>query len=145
IMHRTLLAPGLLAVSCCFAAVSDPVRTAGGLVSGAAGSDPAVRVYKGIPDAGPPVGPIRWKAAQPAAAWKGVRTATEFSAPCMQEPYPQTSIYYTPLPAVLEDCLYLNVWTAAGSAAEKRPVMVWIHGGAYTRGSGSTPTYNGEV
>ena len=56
----------------------------------------------------------------------------------MQEPYAQTSIYYTPMPNVSEDCLYLNVWTTA-SASEKRPVMVWIHGGAYTRGSGSTP------
>jgi len=63
----------------------------------------------------------------------------------MQEPYAQTSIYYTPLQTVSEDCLYLNVWTAAASASEKRPVMVWIHGGAYTRGSGATPTYNGEV
>src|SRR6185295_12265077 len=41
-----------------------------------------------------------------------------------------------------EDCLYLNVWTAA-SSADKRPVMVWFHGGGWTRGSGSTPTYDG--
>src|SRR5260370_27039896 len=43
-----------------------------------------------------------------------------------------------------EDCLYLNIWTAAGSANERRPVMVWIHGGGLTRGSGSGPFYDGE-
>ena len=43
-----------------------------------------------------------------------------------------------------EDCLYLNVWTAALSAKERRPVMFWIHGGGLTRGSGSSPTYDGE-
>jgi para-nitrobenzyl esterase len=143
-MHRSLAPLALLCAAACFAAISDPVHTAGGLVSGAPGADPAVHVYKGIPYAAPPLGTLRWKAPQPAAAWKGVRTATEFSAPCMQEPYAQTSIYYTPLPSVSEDCLYLNVWTAAGSPSDKRPVMVWIHGGAYTRGSGATPTYDGE-
>jgi para-nitrobenzyl esterase len=144
-MHRSLPLLASLTVSLGVAAVADPVRTAGGLVSGASGADPTVRVYKGIPYAAPPVGALRWKAPQAAAVWKGVRAGTEFSAPCMQEPYAQTSIYYTPLPNVSEDCLYLNVWTAAASAGEKRPVMVWIHGGAYTRGSGETPTYNGEV
>src|SRR5438067_646710 len=134
-----------LTISAVFAATGDPVRTAGGLVSGAPGSDPALRVYKGIPYAAPPVGGLRWKAPQPAAAWKGVRAATEFAASCMQEPYPQSSIYYTPLANVSEDCLYLNVWTATAAASERRPVMVWIHGGAYTRGSGATPTYNGEA
>src|SRR5207245_10598256 len=45
---------------------------------------------------------------------------------------------------VCEDCLYLKVWSAAKYASEKLPVMVWIHGGAFTRGSGATPTYDGE-
>ncbi len=44
-----------------------------------------------------------------------------------------------------EDCLYLNVWTAAKSAGEKRPVMVWIYGGGYNTGSGSQPDYDGEA
>jgi len=127
------------------AAINDPVRTDGGLVTGAPGNDPEVRVYKGIPYAKPPVGDLRWKAPQPAPDWSGTKKATEFGPVCMQEPYPQTSIYYSPLGSVGEDCLYLNVWTAAKAASDKRPVMVWIHGGGYTRGSGATPTYDGDV
>src|SRR5262249_22189780 len=75
----------------------------------------------------------------------GVKAATDFGPSCVQEPYPQTSIYYSDLGPVNEDCLYLNVWTAAKSASDKRPVMVWIHGGGYTRGTGATPTYGGEL
>jgi para-nitrobenzyl esterase len=135
----------LAATAIAFAGIADAVRTNTGLVSGAPGNDPDVRVFKGIPYAKPPVGELRWKAPQPAPDWSGTRAATEFGPVCMQEPYPQTSPYYSPLEKVSEDCLYLNVWTAAKSASDKRPVMFWIHGGSYTRGTGATPTYNGEV
>ena len=57
----------------------------------------------------------------------------------MQTPYPEGSPYRQADAPVSEDCLYLNVWTGAKSAKERRPVMVWIHGGALTRGAGSTP------
>ncbi len=126
------------------AAIHDPVRVEQGQLSGAAGSDPSVRVYKGVPFAAPPVGDLRWRAPKPAADWPGVRKADQFSATCMQTPYPQGSLYSSQAQPVSEDCLYLNIWTAAKSASDKRPVMVWIHGGAFTRGSGSTPTYDGE-
>jgi para-nitrobenzyl esterase len=126
------------------AAITDPVRVEQGQLSGVPGADPAVRVYKGIPFAAPPVGDLRWRAPKPAADWPGVRKANQFSATCMQAPYPQGSMYYSEPEPVSEDCLYLNIWTAAKSASDKRPVMVWIHGGAFTRGSGSAPTYNGE-
>jgi para-nitrobenzyl esterase len=123
---------------------ADPIHLSTGLITGAPGTNSEVRVYKGIPYAAPPVGERRWKAPQSPAAWTGVREAKEFSAVCVQTPYPEGSLFYQPLGAVGEDCLYLNVWTAASSAKERRPVMVWIHGGGYTRGTGATPTYNGE-
>lgn len=125
-------------------AVQDPVRTPAGSLAGTPGRNPDVRVYKAIPYAAPPVGALRWKPPQPAAPWQGVRTADKFSDVCEQLPYPSGSIYAFAAESMSEDCLYLNVWTAAKSANEKRPVMVWIHGGALTRGSGSTPTYDGE-
>ncbi len=119
------------------------VRIDSGLLSGEAGRDAQVRVYKGIPYAAPPVDALRWKGPNPVPHWSGVRAATSFSANCMQSPYPARSVYHSDPEPVSEDCLYLNVWTAANSSKDKRPVMVWIHGGALTRGSGSTPTYDG--
>jgi para-nitrobenzyl esterase len=128
------------------AAVTDPVHVEQGLLSGAAGKNPGVRVYRGIPFAAPPVGDLRWKAPQPPAPWKGVRAATEFSNECWQTPYPAAAaIYQHKLGTLSEDCLYLNIWTAAKSAKDKLPVMVWIHGGGFTRGSGTSTAYDGEI
>lgn len=134
----------ILAVLPLTAAINDPVRVEQGQLSGILGTDPGVRVYKGIPFAAPPIGDLRWRAPKPAADWPGVRKADQFSATCMQTPFPEGSLYYSEPQPVSEDCLYLNIWTAAKSASDKRPVMVWIHGGAFTRGSGSTPMYDGE-
>jgi para-nitrobenzyl esterase len=125
-------------------AIEEPVHLDSGLVSGVAGSDTAVRVFRGIPYAAPPVGKLRWRAPQPAAHWDGVRKADQFGAMCMQPafrgPNPTAN-----QPKMSEDCLFLNVWTAATSASERRPVMVWIHPGGYQTGSGSTPGYDGEA
>jgi para-nitrobenzyl esterase len=147
-MRKTAWVCFVLVVSAAFglppAGIQDPVRVDSGQISGAVGHNAAVKVYKGIPYAAPPVGDLRWKEPQPVAAWKGVRQATEFGSECMQTPYAENSLYYLPPRSTGEDCLTLNVWTAAKSAAEKRPVMVWIHGGAFTRGSGDLPTYDGE-
>ncbi len=123
-------------------AAPDAVRVDGGQIAGT--SENGVRVFKGIPFAAPPLGALRWKAPQPVVPWTGVKAADAFSAECMQLPYPAGSAYAQQPRPVSEDCLYLNVWTAA-NAGEKRPVMVWIHGGAWTRGSGSTPTYDGAA
>ena len=118
----------------------DAVQVSGGLIKGTA--DEGVRVYRGIPFAAPPVGDLRWRPPQPVESWEGVRDASEFSSDCMQAPYGESSFYYRPARPTSEDCLCLNVWTAS-EQEEKRPVMVWIHGGALTRGSGAIGTYNG--
>ena len=122
---------------------STPIKIDTGLVEGQPGANSQVTVYKGIPYAAPPVGDLRWKAPQPPQSWQGTKDASVFGASCMQTPYPENSLYRSPLGPVSEDCLTLNVWTPA--AAKKLPVMVWIHGGALTRGSGATPVYDGEA
>ncbi|HEY2915534.1 MAG TPA: carboxylesterase family protein, partial [Candidatus Angelobacter sp.] len=128
------------------AAVTDPVRVEQGLLAGMNGSSADIRVYRGVPFAAPPVGDLRWKAPQPAAKWQGVRKAAEFSNACWQTPYPPAAaIYQAMLPGLSEDCLYLNIWTPAKSAKDRLPVMVWIHGGGFTRGFGGTSSYNGEA
>ena len=132
----------LFACAWVMAAAPETVAVDGGQITGTA-SD-GVRVYKGIPFAAPPVGDLRWKAPQPVVAWGGVKHADTFGPQCVQQAYPAGSPYAMAPAPMGEDCLYLNVWSAAG-AGDKRPVMVWIHGGAWTRGSGSTPTYDGAA
>jgi para-nitrobenzyl esterase len=140
----TLIAMALTSSS--VAVISDPIRVEQGLLTGTNGDSADVRVYRGVPFASPPVGDLRWKAPQPPVAWQGVRQAAEFSSACWQTQYsPASAIYQAPLPKLSEDCLYLNIWTPAKSANNKLPVMVWIHGGAFTRGSGSSHSYNGEI
>jgi len=131
----TLIATALFALGTAYAAIDDPVHLDAGMVSGAATSTPDVRAFKGIPFAAPPVGDQRWRAPKPAAHWEGVHKADDFGPVCMQAGNQKMS----------EDCLYLNVWTGAKSAGEKRPVMVWIYGGGYNNGSGSQPMYDGEA
>jgi para-nitrobenzyl esterase len=124
-------------------AIQDPISTDAGLVSGTAGSSTEVRVYKGVPYAAPPVGELRWRAPQPAPHREGVLKTDHFGPMCMQSqmgPGP----FGAQSPAS-EDCLYLNIWTAAKSAKEKLPVMVWSHGGGYTMGSGDSPQFDGEA
>ena len=121
---------------------NDTIKVDGGLISGIAAE--GVRGYKGIPFAAPPIGDLRWKAPRPVVAWEGVRQCDAFGPECPQSPYPAGSMYVSPPRKQSEDCLYLNVWTAA-KAGEKLPVMVWIHGGALTRGSGANRTYDGAA
>ncbi len=128
------------------AAVTEPVRVENGLVSGVPGELRGVRVFKGIPFAAPPIGPLRWHAPMPAPAWTGVRAADTFSANCMQRaagggafpPHGGDRSATT----MSEDCLYLNVYTGAADPSDRRPVMVWIHGGSLRSGAGAI--YEGE-
>src|SRR5579859_3170775 len=95
-------------------AQTHPVRTQDGQVSGVALSH-GLEVFKGIPFAAPPVGKLRWRPPQPAAAWEGVRKADEFGAPCMQSKSPErlgpwTRVFLSKMQPS-EDCLYLNIWT----------------------------------
>src|ERR1019366_9511932 len=122
------------------AAIDAPVKLDTGLVSGTPGKNPDVTVYKGLPFAAPPTGNLRWHAPTPVAKWEGVRKADAFGPMCMQAPGRGANP-----PKMSEDCLYLNVWTAAKSPSEKRPVIVWIHPGGYTSGSGASPGTDGEA
>jgi para-nitrobenzyl esterase len=107
-----------------------------------------VSAFLGIPFAAPPVGNLRWRAPKAPLAWKGVRAADHFGASCLQEVTPAGfgpwKHEYVVQGDVGEDCLFLNVWTPA-PAAGHLPVLVWIHGGAFTSGSGSVPIYNGTA
>jgi para-nitrobenzyl esterase len=120
----------------------DAVRVEGGLLKGTIAG--GLASYKGIPYAAPPIGPLRWKPPQPAVSWGGVKAADAFGARCVQTPYPSGSIYSMAPAPQSEDCLFLNVWTPA-RRGDARPVMVWIHGGAFTRGASDVPTYDGSA
>jgi para-nitrobenzyl esterase len=149
-MWRTVLA-GVSALFCTTQAPAQILRvdTDKGAVAGKA--EGAVSAFLGIPYAAATGGPNRWRAPQPAPAWKGVRDATRFGPNCTQEPpysppggTPWTA-EYLPSGAMSEDCLALNVWTPAQGARARLPVMVWIHGGGFLGGSGSVPIYDGRA
>ena len=132
-----------------YSAATDTVQLNAGVLAASAESTGPLRVFKAIPFAAPPVGALRWKAPQPVASWTGVRRGDAFSPACYQgnrpAGLPGAILYQDPGPQS-EDCLYLNVWTGAApaaAAAEKRPVMLLLHGGGYQLGAGSQANYNG--
>jgi len=100
-----------------------------------------VSVFRGIPFAAPPIGPLRFRAPQPAAPWHGVRSALAFGPAAMQGT--SKVLGMEAIGPKSEDCLYLNVFTPAADG-RKRPVMFWIHGGAFKLGSASSPLYEGS-
>lgn len=113
------------------------VRTPQGTVRGHARGDH--QAFLGIPYAQPPVGPLRFAPPQPAPSWhERARDALELGAVAPQTDRGSVTARGTQS----EDCLVLNVFTPAADA-KRRPVMVWLHGGAFSWGAGSEPTYHG--
>ncbi len=131
-----------LAVICCGCSPGPQVDTAYGSLEGVI--QEGLAVFKGIPYAAPPVGELRFHPPVPPEPWSEVRPAKEFGCICAQEPLTSgmLSLLLGQFEPVSEDCLFLNVWTPAPDDA-KRPVMVWVHGGALMLGSGSQRMYHG--
>lgn len=105
--------------------------------------DGRVKVWKGIRYAAPPLGDLRFRTPEPPERWTEVADATTFGPAC-----PQPAIPNMPLDlgaSQSEDCWSLNIWAPADTEpGDGKPVMVWLHGGAYILGSGSQPLYNGR-
>ena len=102
--------------------------------------------FMGVPYAAPPVGTLRWLPPHPATPWQGVRPATEFGSIAPQNPLLGSEMMLALMvnEPQSENCLFLNIWTPAIDDA-RRPVMVWIHGGAFIIGSGSQTMYRGNT
>ena len=123
-------------------ATSTPVvETRQGKLQGLVEDD--LHVFRGVPFAAPPVGDLRFRAPQPHEPWDGVRAANEVGYGSMQMFAPGLELLGAWEMPVDEDCLTLNIWSP-GLDDAKRPVLFWIHGGAFSAGSGATPIYDGQ-
>jgi carboxylesterase type B len=118
------------------------VETRRGPVRGVA--EGGLAVFRGLPFARPPVGPLRFRPPEPPEPWSGVRDAARFGPSASQNGALVGPLMSLGISRTGEDCLYLNVWTPAADRA-RRPVLVWIHGGAFVLGSGSQMLYDGAT
>jgi len=116
------------------------VQTPAGAFRGA--SEDGLKIFKGIPYAEPPVGPLRWRAPVPKAHWSGVRDAEDFGPACFQPEGKLNNIYANKPYPMSEDCLSLNIW--APEHARNAPVFFWIYGGALWGGTSRDPMYDGR-
>ena len=123
--------------------VDNPVvQTSYGPVRGS--DDGRVKAWKGVRYAAPPVGELRWRAPRPPEPWTDVADATRFGTACPQPTDPGVPLDLGAPEG--EDCLTLNIWASSDTEpGEGKPVMVWVHGGAYIFGSASQPLYDGGV
>jgi para-nitrobenzyl esterase len=125
-----------LALAAAPAYAADTAKVAQGQLKGATAGQ--VTAFKAIPFAAPPVGDLRWRPPQPAKGWSGVRDASAYGPMCWQMRATPNGTNQS------EDCLTLNVWTPVGfKPGGKLPVLVFIHGGSFTGGSGSNAIYDG--
>src|SRR4029078_10338834 len=125
-MKQLLAAMGLLLLAPLPAAAADAVATKAGPIQGITEAD-GLRVFKGIPFAAPPIGPLRWQPPHPVAKWKDVRQTTALGAQCMQRRIYGDMIFRAA--GNSEDCLFLNVWTPAKTGREPLPALVRFLGG----------------
>ena len=116
-------------------------HTTSGAVRGRA--EGGLAVFRGIPFARPPVGRLRFAAPQPAAAWDGVREARDFGSAPPSSALARSSVLAPAATPAGDDWLTVNVWSPAADPAARRPVLVWIYGGAYKLGSADDPGYDG--
>lgn len=114
------------------------VSTQQGLVEGEALEN--VVAFRGLPYAAPPTGRLRFQAPRPPAPWSGVRSGLDMGPACPQ--LIDADITENNHAVMAEDCLSLNIWTPKVDS-RKRPVMVWIHGGAFVVGSARNTSYDG--
>ena len=129
-----------------------------GQVKGVYNADMSVRVYAGVPYAKAPIGELRWKEPQDVENWSEVKDCSKFAARAMQVDNPPVidelvTIYgqkmyvpnfiMEPVQNMSEDCLYLNIWRPNNDKVDL-PILVYIHGGSLTGGSGAYSDYNGE-
>lgn len=143
VILRSAAVACLAAGATLFAASAPTVKTDKGKVQGYVSQDGQIRIFKGVPYAAPPVGPLRWKPPQPAAKWHDTRQTTAYGYRCMQVSVFADMIFHDP--GQSEDCLTLNIWTPAKDKKAKLPVMVWIYGGGFAGGSTSEARQDGEI
>lgn len=124
-------------------------KTSTGVVSGVRGNNPSYTVFKGIPYAAPPVGDLRFRSPAPHEPWEGELLCNDFGPTPIIDMETHVGnyakdFYMVQMPRS-EDCLRLHIWTPADSEQDKLPVMVWYHGGGFSRGYSYEIEFDGEA